>query len=65
MFAYSRVLKRQRAHTRAAGPRGWSRHHFIQGAMICRALLMGMAKQILWPWAEIMELMPNNRVCFK
>jgi hypothetical protein len=25
---------------------------------------MGMAKPILWPWAEIMELMPNNHLAF-
>jgi hypothetical protein len=37
-----------------------SRASLIQGAMICRAMLMGLAEPIPWPWTEIMEPGPNE-----
>lgn len=35
--------------------------HLSQGAMIFLARLMGMAKPMPWPWAEIMEFRPITR----
>ena len=41
-------LEKAEAHTWAAGPRGRSRHHFIQGAMICRAPVTFHALTAIW-----------------